>query len=75
MKKAVTRKLSLALVAIAVTRFAMGAGKMVGASARAALDPCSTTCPAISAVMFAVEVATLLLPPLDEAWELSASPS
>lgn len=58
MKKAVTRRLSRALVAIAVTRFAIGVGKMVGASATAALDACSTTWPAISAVMFAVDVTT-----------------
>lgn len=56
MKNAVTRRLSRALVAIAVTRFAMGVGKMVGASATAALEACSTTWPAISAVMLAVDV-------------------
>lgn len=79
MKNAVTRRLSRALVAMAVTRLAIGVGKMVGASATAALEACSTTCPAISAVMFAVVVtAPPPLPPSSPFWgcvDVSPGPS
>lgn len=63
MKNAVTRKLSLALVARAVTRLATGVGKIVGASATAPLDACSTSWPAISlAIVDVVTAAPLPMP-------------